>query len=741
MSRPPLRGVWGRVLPALRTVVFLALAVAVAGPVISRLANRTDPAELVILLEDSGSMSLTDEDPADGQTAATRWERALTLAAALDSAVTRINPDVQTRYLRGNGLEAPREFNLNDPVIGDPVNHGTDLHALLSQAGNRLLTHPVRGLVLLSDGQETVRRLEGRPSSTDAGPSQWTDGRPPVILGVGDPVGAADRLIKDLRYPDTAYAGDEVVVELAVVHQGGSLTGPVESRLRLSRQGETLADTVLTLQGASQQVELAFRPQGEGLQVYDLEVSALDNERHRDNNRVSLALDLRRSRSRILLLAARPGWDVRFLAQAAAREARLEMQVAFRREQGWTLADSLNGFVPPTAPDGWKAWESVILCGWEGLEGWLDWSVLAEAVEQGLGLWVLPGATQASMGLSRTVPAGLGALLPVTFDQPDWRVGPVFAIPSPDSEGHPVLAGLGGTGRATGTTAVPANDFSRLPPLEGLARVEIRPGALELLTARPGGGSAVPMLPLLVSGGDGAGPVVWFSGRRLWELSFWEPAAAGPQADDTLQPARQMLQNLLVWISSGQEDAGLRFAGLRPVYQEAERVRLFATWRDMRSLTVQDKALSVVLRRPGDDDTDQTFPLTASAGRAGQFEVDLPPLPPGPYQVQLRGEGDPPVLGAVEDLMVTSYSVEQTQVRQDRRNLAQLAAQLGGPYLQADSPAAVATAVAALAPDQWVGRPREMRHRLDFRSGWPFLLAVCLLLGLEWFIRRQQGLL
>ena len=61
-------------------------------------------------------------------------------------------------------------------------------------------------------------------------------------------------------------------------------------------------------------------------------------------------------------------------------------------------------------------------------------------------------------------------------------------------------------------------------------------------------------------------------------------------------------------------------------------------------------------------------------------------------------------------------------------------------YIAAD-PGAQARLLQDLMQRDWSGGEVSRRSRLDFWSGWPFLLVVAVLLGLEWFLRRRNGLL
>ncbi len=743
-TRPAPRPGLARLLVGLRSAAMLLLVLAVAGPVLSRLYRQEDPARLVVVLEDSASMGLeafpSSENPAGG--GPSRWASALSFAAGVDSALQALDWPGETIFLRGNGLEALQDFRPGDPVVPDPAAHGTDLNQLLRQVRDRTVGLPTRAVLLFSDGQET--RQSTGPADRPTGPAGLTSVGPLVVVGAGDPAGSADRLVKDLRYPDTAFAGDEVVAELAVTHRflEDEPEGPVT--VTLTEDGRVLKQETVPLQGLTTALEIPFSLEEEGLRVFELEVSPLDNERFLANNKVSLAINVRRGRSRLLVLAQQPGWDVRFLSQAALAETRLELAVVHPTAGGMAFADSLVSWKAPADAEGWNRWDGLVLFGWQGMTGNLDWEALNQAVGRGLGLLVMPGPSSPRIRNVAPVPAGLAELLPIEATRLRWIDGDFFARIPAGSAGHPVLHLVDSAGE--GLPGGPSGGLGSLPPLRRVLGVEARAGALTLLEADQSvHGQAGARVPLLVADNIEMGRAAWFGGQRLWELAFWEPALArGDQGAGGLQAARRLVQNLLVWLAAGQEESGLVFSGRRGFYQEGERIKLSAQWRDMRGQPVRDRALTLALRpltEDGSPGSEQTFAMERKGGPSGPAEVLLPPLPPGTYSIQLVGQGDPPVLGAEEFLVVTAHSVEQTQVRQDRRRLQLLAGSHGGSYHQVGQEGSLAGVLDELTRLDWSAAATEKRDRLDFWSGWPFLLAVATLLGLEWYLRRRNGML
>jgi hypothetical protein len=254
-------------------------------------------------------------------------------------------------------------------------------------------------------------------------------------------------------------------------------------------------------------------------------------------------------------------------------------------------------------------------------------------------------------------------------------------------------------------------------------------------------------LPVLVVDGRQNGRVAWLGGQRLWEQAFWRPPVGPDQGEETVQPARRLLQNLLVWLSSGQEDGGLSFTGHEPFYQEGERVTVTAQWTDMRGRPVANRDLTLRLTptegggQSGQSGQERSFSMTPVAEKTELHQVVLPPMPPGRYQLQLVGQGEPPLMGPQEALVITAHSIEETQVRQDARALRQLADRNGGTYVSLLQDQALENALSVLDQVDWAGRAEMRRQRWDFWSGWPFLVLVVMLLAAEWYLRRRHGLL
>ena len=104
------------------------------------------------------------------------------------------------------------------------------------------------------------------------------------------------------RYPDVAFQGDEVVVEVTVGQR--AIVGPTPPlTARLLEGDRVVAEATVPNPGDVASLKLSFRPDAPGLRLYRLEIAPLDNERYLANNTTTLAVNVRKERARVLLLA------------------------------------------------------------------------------------------------------------------------------------------------------------------------------------------------------------------------------------------------------------------------------------------------------------------------------------------------------------------------------------------------------------------------------------------------------
>jgi len=714
----------------LRSSALVFLLLAMAGPSLFRVRSQARPAELVVLVEDSASMALPL-----GATGKSRWEQGLELAMAIDSLVQMLPVTVHVQFLRGNGVVPVQD--LDPEPASPPVAVGSDHQALLRDIGSRWAERPLRGIVLLSDGNDTSPAAVRGGSSFNLGAAEL------LAVGLGDPAGPPDRAIQDLRYPEVAFQGDEVVVEVTLAERSSDVNAESTITLVLREGTEVLAQTAVesTPDGIAR-AELAFLPADPGLHALELEVLPLANERYLSNNKATLAISVQKERARILLLTGSPGWDTRFLAQAAEQEERLQLEIGYPGPEGPVLADSLGTWQLPQDAVTWQQWDAVVLQGWESFRRDLDWAGLQAAVAAGMGLIVMVNDAETPEVLRRSVtllmpPADLADMLPVALSAGRWVSGEWVLRATPRSGRHSLLEGVtfnSLTGRE--------QSLADLPPLVSLVEAVPRPGGNTLLVAQPRlTREPEQTLPVLVVGQHQAGQVVWFGGRRLWELAFWE-APAGKTAAP-LQPARRLLRNLLVWVVAGDETSGLNMVGHRKVFQEGERIRLEAQWRAGRDDSLAGRP--VVLRLlPLDSEaaiSERLFSMEAVPDEAGRSTVVLPFLPPGRYTVRPEAGSGPALSGRESHFVVSPISLEAAQVRQDRRFLRQLVSQWGGQYIAGESEAALGRLAQALGVLDLDGDVHVTRQRWNIWAGWPFLVLFVSFLGVEWALRRRQGLL
>ena len=701
-----------RLLTGLRVAVVGLLIWALAGPALLRTLGRTVQPSVVVVVEDSASMDLRDAP--DG---ASRWERAAWLTATVDSLLAHHASGIAVTHLRGNGLAGSVAWQPEDEPAS-PVARGTDLRGLVSDLAKSWADRSLRAVVVLTDGHETATVVQGDGLTPAAGVKT-------LIVGVGDPDGPPDLLLQDLHYPDTAFQGDELVVEATVGLRMMAGAANRSVTLHLVQNGDTLATATAEAAADDQSVriDLVFEASRPGLNLFDLIVDAADNERYLANNQSSLAIAVRDERSRLLLLSGHPGWTVRALAHAALREPRLTLDVAYPGPDGFMLADSAGTWTLPRTTGEWADWDGVVLVGTAGLADRVSWPALAEAVRGGLGLLVMPPLS--ADGADRV----LAALLPVSGleHEVEGQWAPVI------TDGvltHPLLSRLGTGGDSP---------FADLPPLTILTRCEPGPTATELLSARSLHGSTTTR-SLLLTGNAGAGTVTYFASPDLWSLVNWQPPNGF--TGEREHAAVRLARNMLAWTALGRSLAGVTIAGHRNLYREGETITLETQGRDMRG-DEHGRPVSLKLTRI-ENETDVvagTYHLENVAGRPGRSRATLPPLPPARYAVQPVYAGTDSAAGPARPFVIISSTLEEMQTWQDSRHLRGLARNWRGVYVDGGSPGSIAALCAALAAVDWTAATIETETRSSLWAGWPLFLTVALLLGVEWFLRRSEGML
>ena len=457
-------------------------------------------------------------------------------------------------------------------------------------------------------------------------------------------------------------------------------------------------------------------------------VDPLPGERTTADNRAEIAVDVRKARSELLLLAGAPGWDLRFLSQVAASEDRLELSVVRPGPSGPVYAGDGGPFVPPRTAAGWSAWDGVVCVGWSGFDDVVDWASLSGAVAEGTGLLVLQAGEEAPP------PGPLAAALPVRVlsgARPCSPPGsPRRLLIAPAALGHPLLAGV------DLPVDAPGEPRGWLPPVAAAAAVRPSPGAETLLSIRSRG-EGDRAQPVLVAVDGPGGRVIWFGAHPFWEQAFWRPPK--PLGSDGSQPVLRLARNLLVGTATGDDPDGVSLAGHRNVYAEGERVRLEMRDEGGRATGALHLELSRIDGADGEEP--RLFSLSPIPGAAGRSEVVLPPLPPGRYVVRPVGGGRDDDSGSARSFLVASRSLEEVQTRQDRRRLRELAAEMGGVYVAGDRPEAVQRLSEALDGLDLKSAAFTRAARSPLWVGWLPLMAAVLLLAGEWILRRRLGML
>jgi hypothetical protein len=686
-------------------LILLVLLLARPVAVLARQLGH-DP-EVVVLVDRSGSMGLRDSG-ADATRLARAARHARTLVADLSK---RFRVTVRSFDTALHDPEADVASLVPDSARGSAP--GEVLERLLREP-----SHPsLAAVVMLTDGVAT--RGHDLVSVAKRFPV------PIYTLAIGDSAAPADVQLLGADAPPAAFVGEPTVVRVRARATGK--TAHV-ARVRLAGPTGPIDEREVSLGGEGTLREIPFRivPQQPGQQLYRLAVSAASGGRPAGdaiavNDSLQFSLNVRKDRMQVLVLEERVTWDFTFLRRTLERDTTLAYNYLVRSPSGQPISlDDASVAEFPTTLETLGEYKAVIL-------GDIDRDFLSTAQLELLARFVEAGGGLLILGGNR--PEGLARFAGTPIE----RISPI------DPSAPPAGGEGSGDASALAPRVTPLGDAHPLVALHGdvyqnrTVWADLPPTWPACAPASAGLGAQVlvnlegPMrsFPLVTVGRAGGGRVMVFSGQAFWKWKFLRDGLGG--RDEFFDG---FWVGVMRWLADPDPTGRFWIQPERYVSRQGEDVELVgrAIGEDFQPL--RDAALRCVIQAGGD-----SIEIAPSWGASGEVSFDADVLPPGSYTYRVTLD---PARGApaVErgGFIVDANGPEWWALAARPRLLAEAAEASGGAAI---APADI-DALAGKIPT--APRIASVSHEIPlWNNPLPFLLFL-LLVGVEWWVRRQSGL-
>jgi uncharacterized membrane protein len=694
---------------AVRAVSVLGGAILAAQPVWLAPRVETTPGRLAILFDTSRSMGIGATDhtrAAEAEDLARRWAGEAESAQASSFV---FDDHVSPAELAALGASYPAEGERT--ALLDAVRE-------LAEGDG---AEDLGAIVVVSDGAETA--------DVDAAALGGLGVRVHTVLAAGPAIERDDAVLS---------VGADSVVFLRQPFE-------IEANVRcIGCDAERLSVTLWRGDQVQAQTEVALDDDGLGTARFSVTETRLGRRVFRvtvpraaadqvpENNTRPVLVRVVRDRLRVLLVAGRPSWDVRFLRAFLKRDPSIDLVSFFilRTNSDLTMADASQMALIPFPTDELfrehlGSFDLVIFQNFNygpyRMAPYLG--RVRDYVRRGGAFAMIGGDVSfAAGGYAGTPVAEIlpVSLRPVSSGGSDVTTEPFGPVIDPEHRGHPLLA-------FSPDAQSNAELWSNLAPLVGMNMVAgLREGARPLLNHPSRKLASGEPMPVLVVGEAGDGRVLALMSDTAWR---WGIATAGRTGDASTYA--RFWDRTLRWLARDPALEPSRVTTDRERYGPGAVVRVNARLRTERYAPRSGLAVRVQILDEADEVVSEVL---ARTDRDGRLEASLEGASsPGAFRAVVREAAAPPILGE-EPFLVEAAGDELTDPRPRPELLARLSASTGGK-----------TYTVASAPDlDAIDTRRE--HSLGYATVAPFerplfVVPVMLVWALEWFLRRRRGLL
>ena len=682
---------------ALRLLIMAALFWVILNPMALLPREQAAKPKMIVLVDASASMATGD---AAGQSRFDSALKTLTNSSTLAALNREFVLDIRQFDRQSRPLDLALSTN---SAQGDATDLGA---AVMSAVSDLADVKSQAGVLIVSDGRATTA------GALDAGQLALARSVPLWTWTVGGPVARRDLWIESASSEALAFSGAEVELA-ATLHAAGYQNRSFKVEIL---KDDKIVDTKEVVPATNGVARLSVRVKApeSGEHRYVFRAAPQPDESDLSNNERSIFLRSVGEKVRVLLAEGQPHWDTKFLVQSLKRDPHVDLTAVYRLNATRHVAVLSAGGEEtrvekdlfPRSSDAMNAFDIIILG--RGAESFFD-----DGTEQLLTDFA--ARRGGSLVFSRGKPYGgrfqaLAKLEPLAWGE---GVTPAVRLRVTEAGRDNPVFDLGASGSLDDL-------MDRLPALDQ-ASVTLGEKPLAVVLAESPG----PEGPaLLAYQRYGQGKVLCLNAAGLWRWSFRETGQ-----DESEIAYQRFWISLLQWLLSSSQflpGADVALTSERRYYNSEQPIRLLVAARNIDRAIYQPK-ISIT----GGGKTVEVQPRP----RGELFVAEAGPFQPGTYRLTLRNNvGRPAEL--TQDVEVVTGSIEMREISADPDLMGRLAQASGGAVVSAADIARMGEVVR-----RWEAS-RQLAHRQQsVWDRWWVLGGLLSLLGLEWWLRRKEGLL
>jgi hypothetical protein len=592
-------------------------------------------------------------------------------------------------------------FDLNKD-LRDLSGGVTSIGDALEKAKKDLKERNLNAVVLLSDGANNY----GKDPLFEA----KSYGLPIYTSGIGEITSVKDIALEDIVYPDVAYSGKKIEIEVFLSNRGFE---GLKLPLILKSQNRTLdqKNVELVASEKTQKIILETTPDQEGLFQYEVIIPAQKDESLIQNNKRVFSIKVLKSKIRVLFFASRLDWEYSFLKRFLSEDENVELKtLVYGKNQ-----KPLEGKFPETETE---------LSGYDLLI-FLDFPSSIFARYKGDVTNFLKKYNKSVLFLLGTQfyegknLSDFSGILPFDFKGVDFFASSFNLVLTEEGKFHPVM-------KLADDIFENSSVWSNLPPFKGIVFLGNPDAKAKVLANYVSEKSTLPGIVVESNGGK----IMVVTSLPLWS---WDFLMWGIGKDN--QAYKKFFQNSIRWLCTGEDVEKVQIKTDKLVYKAGERIRFEAKIFDENYEKI-DNANVVINIKPQESALKESLSVSLNLNEWGNYSNEIASLTPSVYNFSGVAKLNDKILGLKSgEFTVEEYSLEDSDLQPNKDLLKKLSSLSGGKYYE---PRDISSLVEDLKLE--TKRIEKIKKFQIWQS--PFLLLVFIVcFSVEWIVRRRSQLL